>query len=165
MLSQCDEQIIPSALQNRALSPLTTPLTPSEFLIPIRQLIQKMYTQNHHQQPNRDHNQQREPQPTQHHRARPDSTPYTPVPEILRHLRRRDGRRVLPEHADEHEDGRDEDEGERDLRDGARGEGLDVDVGAGAGVVFFVPAGESCEEQEGYEGEDYGDDSTSCVSA
>ena len=44
------------------------------------------------------------------------------------------------------------------MRDGTGGEGLDVDVGAGAGVVFFVPAGEGGEEEEGDEGEDDGDD-------
>jgi len=65
---------------------------------------------------------------------------------------------MLPQHADEHEDGGDENEGEGDLRDGAGGEGFDVDVGAGAGVALFVPAREGGEEEEGYEGEDYGDD-------
>ena len=50
------------------------------------------------------------------------------------------------------------------MRDGAGGEGLDVDVGAGAGVVFFVPAGEGGEEEEGDEGEDDGDDAVGWVS-
>lgn len=44
------------------------------------------------------------------------------------------------------------------MRHGSRGEGFDVNVGAGASVVFFVPAGESGEEEEGEEGEDEGDD-------
>jgi hypothetical protein len=44
------------------------------------------------------------------------------------------------------------------LRDGSRGEGFDIDIGAGAGVVFFVPARKSGEEEEGDEGEDDGDD-------
>ena len=65
---------------------------------------------------------------------------------------------MLPQHADEDEDGRDEDEGESDLGNGSGGKRLDVDVGAGAGIVFFVPAWEGCEEEEGYEGEDDGDD-------
>jgi hypothetical protein len=47
------------------------------------------------------------------------------------------------------------------LHHGARGEGLDVDVAAGAGVVLFVPAWEGREEEEGDEGEDDGDDSVS----
>ena len=72
---------------------------------------------------------------------------------------------MLPEHGDEHEDRSDEDEGEGDLGDGPRGEGLDVDVGARAGVVFFVPAGEGGEEEEGDEGEDYGDDAAMGVSS
>ncbi|KAK1027636.1 hypothetical protein LTS16_021328 [Friedmanniomyces endolithicus] len=83
------------------------PTSPPQSSI-LRQLIQQMYTQNHNQQPNRNHNQQREPKPPQHHRARADSTPYAPVAEILRHLRRGYGGGMLPQHADEHEDGGDE---------------------------------------------------------
>ena len=64
---------------------------------------------------------------------------------------------MLPQHGDEHEDGRDEDDGEGDLRDGARGEGLDFTVAAVV-VSFFVPAGEGGEEEEADEGEDDGDD-------
>ena len=44
------------------------------------------------------------------------------------------------------------------MRDWPRGERLDVDVGAGAGVALFVPAGEGGEEEEGDEGEDDGYD-------
>jgi hypothetical protein len=65
---------------------------------------------------------------------------------------------VLPQDGDEHEDGGDEDEGEGDLADKPRGEGLDVDVGAGDFVVLVVPAGEGGEEDEREEGEDDGDD-------
>lgn len=111
-----------------------------------------MNTQNHDQQPNRHNNQQRKPKPTQHHRARAHPGPHTPVSEILRNLRRGNTCGMLPEDADEDEDGGDEDEREGYLRNGAGGEGFDVDVAAGAGVVFFVPAGEGCEEEEGYEG-------------
>jgi hypothetical protein len=71
---------------------------------------------------------------------------------------------MLPQDGDEHEDGGDEDEGQGDLRDGPRGEGLDVDVGAGAGVALFVPAREGGEEEEGDEGEDDGYDAGRGVS-
>jgi len=72
---------------------------------------------------------------------------------------------VLPEDGDEDEDGGDKDEREGDLGDGSGGERLDVDVGPGAGVVLFVPAGEGGEEEEGDEGEDDGDDAGSSVSS
>lgn len=65
---------------------------------------------------------------------------------------------MLPEHGHENEHRGDEDEGERDLRDGARGEGFDVVLGA-AFVDFLVPAGERGQEQEAHESEDDGDDS------
>lgn len=117
-----------------------------------------MNTQNHNQQPNRHNNQQREPKPTQNHRAGTDTALDAPVAEILSDLRRGYGGGVLPEDADEDEDGGDEDEGEGDLGDGTGGEWFDVDVGTGAGVVFFVPAREGGEKEEGYEGEDDGDD-------
>lgn len=65
---------------------------------------------------------------------------------------------MLPQDAHEHENRRDENQCERHLRDGSRGERFDVNVGAGASVVFFVPAGKSGEEEEGEEGEDEGDD-------
>lgn len=64
---------------------------------------------------------------------------------------------MLPQHADEHEDGGDEDEGQRDLADGPGGEGLDVALGA-ALVHFLVPAGEGGEQEEADEGEHDGDD-------
>ena len=74
---------------------------------------------------------------------------------------------MLPEDRHQDEDGGDEDEGEGDLRDGAGGEGLDVVLGAGLFVRFFVPAGEGGEEDEADEGEDDGDDSVpgGCMSA
>lgn len=50
------------------------------------------------------------------------------------------------------------------MRDGSRGERLDVDVGAGAGVALLVPAGESGEQEEGDEGEDDGNDAERGVS-
>lgn len=65
---------------------------------------------------------------------------------------------MLPQDAHEHEYRRDENQCERHLRDGSRGERFDVNVGARASVVFFVPAGKSGEEEEGEEGEDEGDD-------
>ena len=71
---------------------------------------------------------------------------------------------MLPEDGDEHEDRGDEDQGEGDLRDGPRGERLDVDIGASAGVALLVPTWESGEEEEGDEGEDDGYDAGRCVS-
>lgn len=71
---------------------------------------------------------------------------------------------MLPQDAHQHEYRRDENQCERHLRDGSRGEGFDVNVGAGASVVFFVPAGKSGEEEEGEEGEDEGDDAVGNVS-
>ena len=68
---------------------------------------------------------------------------------------------MLPQHADEHEDGGDKDERERDLADGSRGEGLDVALLAVL-VGFLAPAGEGGEEEEADEGEDDGDN-TACV--
>lgn len=65
---------------------------------------------------------------------------------------------MLPQDADQHENRRDENQCERHLRDGSRGERFNVNVGAGASVVFFVPAGKSGEEEKGEEGEDEGDD-------
>ena len=65
---------------------------------------------------------------------------------------------MLPQHRHEHEHGRDEYQRERDLRDRTGGEGLDISFRA-AFVGFFVPAREGCQEEEGDEGEDYGDDS------
>lgn len=65
---------------------------------------------------------------------------------------------MLPQNADEHENGCDEDERQGGLGDGAGGEGLDVAFGASL-VAFFVPAWECSEEEECYEGEDDGDDS------
>ena len=117
-----------------------------------------MYTQNHDEQANRDDNQQREPEPPEHHSAGPHAGMHAAIAEVLGDLGGGDGGRVLPQHADEHEDGGDEDVRQGDLGDGSAGEGLDVDVGAGAGVVFFVPAGEGGEEEESDEGEDDGDD-------
>lgn len=65
---------------------------------------------------------------------------------------------MLPQDAHQHEYRRDENQCERHLRHGSRGERFDVNIGAGASVVFFVPAGKSGEEEEGEEGEDEGDD-------
>jgi hypothetical protein len=64
---------------------------------------------------------------------------------------------MLPEDGDKDKNGSDEDDGEGDLRDGSRWEGLHFSFATG-GVVFFVPAGESCEEQETDERKHYCDD-------
>lgn len=50
------------------------------------------------------------------------------------------------------------------MRNWSRREGLDIDVGACAGVVLFVPTGEGSEKKEGYEGQDNGDDAAMAVS-
>ena len=65
---------------------------------------------------------------------------------------------MLPQHGNEDENGRDEDEGESDLRDGPRREGLDIDIRAGALIPLLVPSREGGEENECEEGEDNGDD-------
>lgn len=63
---------------------------------------------------------------------------------------------MLPEDGHEHENGADEYDGESDLGDGARGEGLDFSLAARV-VFFFMPAGESSQEKEADESEDYCD--------
>lgn len=117
-----------------------------------------MNTQNHDQQPNRHNNQQRKPKPPQHHRTSSNSTLNRSISKILRNLRSCHRSRMLPQDAHQHEYRRDENQCERHLRDGSGGKGFDVNVGAGASVVFFVPAGKSGEEEKGEEGEDEGDD-------
>lgn len=72
---------------------------------------------------------------------------------------------MLPQDAHEHEYRRDENQCERHLRHGSGGKGFDVNVRAGASVVFFVPAGKCGEEEEGEEGEDEGDDAVGIVSS
>lgn len=123
-----------------------------------------MNAQNHNQQTDRHNDEQRKGEPTEHHRTSADAAAHAAVSEVLRDLRRCDRGCMLPEYGDEHEDRGDEDEGQGDLRDGPRGEWLDVDVGAGAGVALFVPAGEGGKEEEGYESEDNSYDAGRCVS-
>lgn len=65
---------------------------------------------------------------------------------------------MLPQDGHENEDGRDEDEGERNLRYGPRGERLDVDFGARLAVLLLVPPGEGGQQDEAEESEDDGDD-------
>ena len=124
----------------------------------IRQPVNQADAQYHHQQPDRHDDEQREPEPAQYHRRGADPGFHAPVAEILRDRAGRHRGRVLPQHRHEHEDRRDEYQRERDLRDRSGGERLDVSFRA-ALVGLFVPAREGCEEEEGDEGEDYGDDS------
>lgn len=124
----------------------------------IRQILQHLDTQYHNQQPNRHDDQQRKSKPAEHHRRGPDAAFDAPVRHVLRDDTRRHRRRVLPQHRHQHEDRRDEDDGQRDLRHGPRGEGLDVDVGP-VFVLVAVPPREGREEDEAYEGEDDGDNS------
>jgi len=100
----------------------------SPHLIILSQPLQRSLTDNHKQQANDRQNQQRKREPPQHHSSGPDATAHAPVAKVLRHLRGRDRRRVLPQHGDEDEDGGEEDQGQRRLRDRAVGKGLDVDV-------------------------------------
>jgi len=65
---------------------------------------------------------------------------------------------MLPQYRYKYKDRRDEDECQRNLRDGSRWERLDVDVGAGSCVVLLVPAGEGREEEECDKGKDKCDD-------
>jgi hypothetical protein len=50
------------------------------------------------------------------------------------------------------------------LRDGSRGERLDVDIGAGASVALLMPSREGGEKEESDESEDDGDDAVTVVS-
>lgn len=116
-----------------------------------------MNTENHDQQAQGDNDQQSEAEPAQDHGRGAHPTPHAPVPQVLDDRRSRHRRGVLPHDADQHEDRGDEDGGQRDLADGAGGEGLHF--GFGAAVGFGVPAGEGGEEEEGQECEDDGHDS------
>lgn len=123
----------------------------------VRHLAEHPYAEYHDQQSNRDDDEQGEGEPAQRHGAGPHARPHAAVAEVLRYGARGHGRRVLPQHRHQDEDGRDEDDGQSDLRDGPAGEGLDLAVGALA-VLLLVPAGEGGQEEEADEGEDDGDD-------
>ena len=62
---------------------------------------------------------------------------------------------MLPQYGNEDEDGGDEDDSQRDLGNGSRGEWLDFAVGA-LGVSLLVPTRESGEKQKTDKGEDDG---------
>ena len=70
---------------------------------------------------------------------------------------------MLPQHRDQHENGRNEDDDEGDLADGSWGERLDFALGT-LRVFLFVPAREGGEEEEADEGEDDCDDAVYIVS-
>lgn len=120
-------------------------------------MAQHSYTQYHDQQADRDNDQEREREPAQHHGAGADPRAYGAVAKVLGNGTGRHRRRVLPQHRHQHEDGADEDDGQGDLRDGPRGEGLHFALGADA-VLFLVPPGEGREQEEADEGEDNCDD-------
>jgi hypothetical protein len=61
-----------------------------------------------------------------------------------------DGCGVLPEDADEYEDGGDEDESQCYLADWTTREGLNIDFGTSNFVFFCVPSGKGCEEDKAY---------------
>lgn len=62
---------------------------------------------------------------------------------------------MLPEDRNENEDGSDEDDGQCDLRDGTRGERLDLALGSFR-ILFLVPSRESSEEEQTDKGKDDG---------
>jgi hypothetical protein len=124
---------------------------------------QHRHAQNHDQQPDGDNNQQGEAEPAHDHGAGAHAREHAAVAEVLGDDAGGDRRRVLPEDRHEHKDGGDEDDGQRDLADGARREGLDLALGALVRLLL-VPAGEGGEQEEADEGEDDGDDAVSLVS-
>lgn len=65
---------------------------------------------------------------------------------------------MLPQYGDKDEDGGDEDEGKGDLRNRSRWERLDVDIRACTLIPLLVPSWEGCEQDEGEEGKNQGDD-------
>lgn len=142
-----------------------TPISTCPFaLLFIRQAIQQMDTQNHHQQSNRDNNQQTKSKPSKYHGRCANSALHASVSEILRHLRSRNRCRVLPQYAHQHEDTGDEDQSQRDLGYRPRREGLDVNIAAGSRVMLFMPAWKGREKEEGYEGEYNSDDAVGHIS-
>lgn len=122
-----------------------------------RQFAQHPYTQNHDQQADRDDNEQRKREPTEHHGAGADARHDAAVGKVLGDGAGGHRGRVLPQDRDEHEDRGDEDDGQGDLGDGPAGERLHLALGTFA-VLFLVPAREGGEEEEADEGEDDGDD-------
>ena len=123
----------------------------------ICQLAQHPYAQYHDQQADGDDDEQREGEPAEHHGAGADAGLDAAVAKVLGDGAGRDGGGVLPQHRDQHEDGGDEDDGQRHLRHGPAREGFHLAVGALA-VLLLVPAREGGQEEEADEGEDDGDD-------
>lgn len=124
----------------------------------LHQLMHHAYRQYRDNEANRDNDQQRKREPAEHHGGGAHAALDDAVAKVLRNDRRRHRGRVLPQHRHEHKDGRDEDDGERDLRHGARGDGADDAVGA-LGVFLFVPRGKRGEEEDAEKGKDDGNDS------
>lgn len=123
----------------------------------IDHLAQNTNAENHDQQTDGDNDEQSEAEPTENHCGSTDTRADSTVTEILGNNRRSDGCSVLPKYRDQHEDGGDEDDGQRNLGNGTRGEGLDFAVGA-LGILLLMPAWEGGEQKEADEGEDDGDD-------
>ena len=129
----------------------------------IHQIVQQLDTEYHDQQADGDDDEQREAEPAEHHGGGADAALDRAVAQVLGDGAGGDGGGVLPQHRHQHEDARHEDEGERDLRHGPRGEGLDVALGSPL-VDLLVPAGKGREQDEADEGEDDGDDAMASVS-
>lgn len=112
---------------------------------------------------NRDNDEQGKREPAEDHGRRADARLDDAVGKVLGNDRGGDRGRVLPQHRDEHKYAGDEDDGEGDLGDGARGNGADDAVGA-LGVFLFVPRGKGGEEEDAEKGKDDGNDSGDKVS-
>ena len=123
----------------------------------VRKLAQHADAEDHDEQADGDDDEQGEAEPAHDHGAGAHAALDAAVAKVLRDDAGRHRRRVLPQHRHQHEDGRDEDDGQRHLRHGPRGERLHLAVGALA-VLLLVPAREGGEQQEADEGEDDCDD-------
>lgn len=89
--------------------------TPSLAPSVIRQSLHHLHTEYHHQQADRDDDEQREAEPSEHHGGGADARLDAAVAQVLSDGRGGDRGRVLPQNRHQHEDGADEDDGERDL--------------------------------------------------
>ena len=108
----------------------------------------------HDQEPNGNYNQQRKPKPTQNHRRNSNTRLYSTVAHSFNHGRSRHRRCMLPQHRNEHKNGANKDDGERNLRHCARRESC-----AGwPAVIFLLVAGECGEQQQRDGGQDDCDD-------
>ena len=71
---------------------------------------------------------------------------------------------MLPEDRDENEDRGDENDGERNLRYGSRGERFDFSLASSRCIFFFVPAWECSEQEEADKRKNDSDDASNDIS-